>query len=304
MVSPTRHRAVQPKLKVALISILVNAGLVSIELAIAWATGSLAVLADAFHSSVDLTGSLLVLFGIWMALRVADRTHAYGYHRYENAVALIQFVLIAIIGVVVIYEAVRRSLFGFSIVVSNLALAAVLVTIGFDVLIFRYIARKAKILQSAALEADSYHFGTDAIAKVGVVAGVGGAYLGFPFLDILGAFAIAITFLVAAFVMGRKNLWVLVDASPPRELLQTLRETALGIPGVKEVHSLRGRMAGAQILVDLVVHVPPGTSLETAHEIAHAVERAMQEKLPNVTEVVVHAEPTHHEPQMDDAHPL
>lgn len=299
-----RRDVMQPKMKVALISILANAGLVSVELAIVWATGSLAVLADAFHSGVDLTGSILVLLGIWMALRVADRSHAYGYRRYENAAALIQFVLIAIIGVTVMYEAVRRSVFGFSVVVSNLALVAVVATIVFDVLIFRYIARRAKVLQSPALEADSYHFGTDAVAKGGVILGTGGAYLGFPFLDILGAVAIATTFLVAAFLMGRKNLWVLVDASPPRELLGRLRETALGIPGVADIHSLRGRIAGPQILVDLVVHVPPGTSLEAAHEIAHAVERAMQEKLPNVAEVVVHAEPTLHEPHMDETHPL
>ncbi len=96
---------------------------------------------------------------------------------------------------------------------------------------------------------------------------------------------------------------VLVDAAPPRDILRTLREAALGIPGVTEIHSLRGRMSGPQILVDLVVHVPPETSLKAAHAIAPEVERAMQEKLPNVAEVVVHTEPVHHEAQMDEAHP-
>ncbi|MCJ2531200.1 MAG: cation diffusion facilitator family transporter [Candidatus Thermoplasmatota archaeon] len=293
----------EPKLKVALVSILANVGLVSVEFAIAWVTGSLAVLADAFHSGVDLIGSILVLSGIWMALRVADRTHAYGYHRYENAAALIQFVLIAIIGVTVMYEAVRRSLVGFSVTVSNLVLGAVVATIVLDLLLFRYIARKGRILQSSALQADAYQFGTDSIAKVGVLVGIGGVYVGVPFLDILGAGAIAIAFLSIAFLMVRKNLRVLVDASPPQQLLQTLADTALAIQGVTEVHSLRGRMSGAQIFVDLVVHVAPDISLEAAHAIAHAVERAMQEKLPNVAEVIVHTEPVHHEPQLDESHP-
>jgi cation diffusion facilitator family transporter len=295
--------AVEPRLKVALVSILANAGLVSVEFVIAWVTGSLAVLADAFHSGVDLTGSILVLSGIWMALRVADRTHAYGYHRYENAAALIQFVLIAIIGVTVMYEAVRRSIFGFSVTVSSLVLAAVVATMVLDLLLFRYISRKGRLLESSALQADAYQFGTDSIAKVGVLVGVGGAFAGFPFLDVLGAAAIAVAFLTVAFLMGRKNLQVLVDASPPRELLQTLADTALAIQGVTEVHSLRGRMSGTKIFVDLVVHVTPDISLEAAHAIAHAVERAMQEKLPNVAEVVVHTEPVHHEPQLDESHP-
>jgi cation diffusion facilitator family transporter len=293
---------VEGKLKVVAVSISANASLVVVEVVIAWATGSLSVLADAFHSGVDLVGSVVVLFGIWMALKVADRTHAYGYGRYENAAALIQFVLIAVIGVTVMYEAVRRSLFGFSVTVSNLVLVAVVATLVFDVLIFRYIARQGRVLQSSALEADSYHFGTDAVMKVGVLVGVGGAYLGFPIMDILGAVGIAITFLVAAFLMGKKNLRVLVDASPPQELLQALHEVALGVDGVREIHSLRSRMSGPHVLVDLVVHVAHGTSLEAAHRIAHRVEEAMQQEVPSVTDVVVHAEPIHHEPRLDETH--
>jgi cation diffusion facilitator family transporter len=293
---------VHPKLKVAVISIAANAGLVSVELVIAWVTGSLAVLADAFHSGVDLTGSIIALSGIWMALRMVDRRYAYGYGRYENAAALIQFVLIAIIGVVVIYEAARRYLFGFEVAVSEIALAVIVATIVFDVLLFRYIARMGRVLQSSALEADSYHFGTDAVGKVGVTVGIGATYLGFPVMDLVGAIAIAVTFLVAAFLMGRKNLQVLVDASPPPHTLEALHDAALGVPGVTEVHSLRGRTSGHQILVDLVVHISSGASLETAHEISHEVEQAIQKRLPNVADVVVHTEPTRHDRRLDKNH--
>ncbi|MEK6851453.1 MAG: cation diffusion facilitator family transporter, partial [Candidatus Thermoplasmatota archaeon] len=115
-----------PKLRVAGVSLGANSGLVATELAVAWSTGSLAVLADAFHSGVDLIGSVVALAGIRMALRAADRRHAYGYGRYENAAALIQFVLIAIIGVAIIQAAVRRHQFGFQVTVTPLALAVVL----------------------------------------------------------------------------------------------------------------------------------------------------------------------------------
>src|SRR3989304_8855893 len=90
---------VHPKLRFAALSISANGSLVSVELALAWVTGSLSVLADAFHSGVDLVGSLIALAGIRIALRAADRRHAYGDGRYGHAAALIQFVLIAIIGV-------------------------------------------------------------------------------------------------------------------------------------------------------------------------------------------------------------
>jgi len=295
--------AVHPKLQVAAISIGANAGLVATELAVALSTGSLSVLADAFHSGVDLTGSVVALAGIRMALRFADRRHAYGYGRYENAAALIQFVLIAIIGVAVIQEAVRRYFLGFQVTVTPVALGVVLATIVFDVLLFRYIARRGRVLRSSALEADSYHFGTDAIGKIGVLVGIGAAYLGFPFMDLVGAVGIALAFLVAAFLMGRRNLKVLVDASPPEELLEAVQEAATRVDGVVDVHSLRGRSSGHQVLLDLAVHVSRGTSLEAAHEIAHAVEVSIKERVPGVAEVVVHAEPTHHDRRLDALHP-
>lgn len=291
-----------PKLRVAALSITSNAGLVAVELAIAWTTGSLAVLADAFHSGVDLTGSLVALSGIRMALRAADAGHAYGYRRYENAAALVQFVLIAIIGVTVIEEAVRRYLTGFTVTITGLSLVAILATLVLDVLLFRYISRRSAALESSALEADAFHFGTDAIGKVGVVLGVGMAYLGYPVMDLVGAVGIAVVFLASAFVMGKKNLRVLVDASPPEELLRDLRATAMGVEGVSGIHSLRGRMSGRAIFIDLAVHVSPDVSLERAHGIAHAVEGAVRGKIPDVTEVVVHVEPSGHDPRLDEAH--
>ena len=291
-----------PKLRVAALSIASNAGLVTAELAIAWSTGSLAVLADAFHSGVDLTGSLVALSGIRMALRAADAGHAYGYGRYENAAALVQFVLIAIIGVTVIEEAVRRYLTGFTVTITGLSLVAILATLALDLALFRYVSRRSVALESSALEADAFHFGTDAVGKVGVVVGVGMAYLGYPIMDLVGAVSIAAVFLASAFIMGKKNLRVLVDASPPPELLRELRATALSVEGVSGVHSLRGRMSGQAVFVDLAVHVSPGVSLERAHGIAHAVEGAVRKRIPDVTEVVVHVEPSGHDPRLDEAH--
>lgn len=291
-----------PKLRVATVSIASNAGLVTTELAISWFTGSLAVLADAFHSGVDLTGSLVAFMGIRMALRTADRRYAYGYGRYENAAALIQFVLIAIIGVVVILEAGRRFLEGFAVDVTLFAIGAVLATFAFDLLLYRYISRKSRTLESYALEADSYHFATDAIGKIGVLFGIGMAYLGYPVMDLVGAGAIAVSFLVAAFLMGRKNLQVLTDASPPREVMEGLKRVALAVPSVEGVHSIRGRQSGTKVFVDLVVHVRSDTPFEEAHRVAHAVEEAILAGVPNIADVIVHVEPAQHDGTLDDRH--
>lgn len=290
------------KLRVATISIASNASLTAVELTLAVYTGSLAVLADAFHSGVDLAGSLVALSGILMALRAADANHRYGYSRYENAAALIQMVLIAIIGVTVIEEAVRRLLEGFRVDITPLALVAVFATMVLDLALFRYIRRRGDVLASSALEADAFHFGTDAVGKIGVVFGIGMAYLGFPVMDVVGAVAIAVVFLITAIRMGRKNLEILVDASPPAALLAEVRSAAAGVAGVDEVHSLRGRMSGRQILVDLAVHVSSGASLESAHAIAHTVEETVRRAVPTVAEVVVHVEPARHDPRLDEAH--
>lgn len=280
-----------------------NSVLIAIESVVALVTGSLSVIADVFHSGVDLTGSLVAFSGIFMALRSADRKYAYGYGRYENASALIQFVLIAVIGVTILIEGARRAISGFVVNVDSLAIVAILITVAIDAVLFHYISRAGRKLSSSALEADSYHFGTDAVGKVGVLVGISGAYLGFSVFDLLGASAISITFLVAAFAMGRKNLRILTDASPDLELMLALHRKATDVPGVLDVHSLRARLSGRNVLVDLCVHVDSDTPLERAHQIAHDVEENLRINVPGVSEVMVHVEPTNHATALEATHP-
>lgn len=157
-------------------------------------------------------------------------------------------------------------------------------------------------MRSSALQADSYHFATDAVGKVGVLVGVGMAYLGYPFMDLVGAVAIAITFLAAAYILGKRNLRVLADASPDPILMERLRAVALGVPGVAQVHSLRGRVSGPGVLVDLVIHVPSNLTLEEAHGTAHRVEETLKRQIPEVSEVIIHVEPWPHDARLDASH--
>lgn len=286
--------ALHPKIRAATLSITANAGLALTELVIAVATGSLAVLADAFHSGVDFTGSVIAFWGIRQALRSSDQTHAYGYGRYENASALIQFVLIAVIGVTILVEVARRSIEGFQIDVSAGAIVVVIGTIFVDLVLFRYIAGRGRTLESSALQADSYHFATDALGKGAVLLGMSAAYLGFPVMDLVGASAIACAFIAVAFVTGKKNLQILVDASPDPGLLKRLEDAARSTPGVAGIHSLRARTSGNRILVDLCVHVDPDLLVHDAHILAHAVEERLRATVPGVAEAIVHTEPLDH----------
>jgi len=85
----------------ALVSIVVNLGLIGAELGVALATGSLAVLADAGHSLVDLAASVFAYWGVTMAARPPDRGHPYGHAKFENFSSLVQVALPALIAVLV-----------------------------------------------------------------------------------------------------------------------------------------------------------------------------------------------------------
>jgi divalent metal cation (Fe/Co/Zn/Cd) transporter len=92
------------------------------------------------------------------------------------------------------------------------------------------------------------------------------------------------------------SLFVLADAS------HSGVDLTLAVPGVSEVHSLRGRVSGPRILVDLVILVPGEWTLEQAHETAHRVEEALKRQAPEVVEVVIHVEPRQHDARLDASH--
>jgi len=281
------------KLGAALFSIGANVFLIALKLTVAAYTGSLGILAEAAHSFFDLLASILAYVGIKKAEEPPDETHHYGHEKFENVSSLLQTALIAITSLVIIYEAYNKLTSGIHAINEGaIGMAAMLIAIAIDYAVSRKLHATADQHGSPALEADAYHFTTDILSTLAVIAGLAFAAFGYPIADVVAAVVVALVMLQLSYKLGMKAILVIMDRSPDLETMERVARIITSHPKVKGYHSLRGRMAGNMALIDVAIHLPSHMKLDDAHAIAEELEERIKAEVPFVKEVVVHVEPT------------
>jgi len=292
-------RAPTSKTGAALYSVLVNIVLIGAKLLVGLLTGSVAILADAAHSFLDLSASIFAYAGIRTAAKPADEDHAFGHAKAENVSSLIQMFLLGATCVAILIESVRRLVVATTVRVAWYSFVVVLGAMVIDIVVSRYLQRvSASHGGSAALEADALHFASDLWASLAVLIGISlVAVFGFRLADPLAGIAVAVIIGTTAIEQGRRTTQVLLDAMPDRPTLAAIERILESDPRLHGYHALRARQAGKHVLLDVSVHVDGNLSLVQAHDVGHAVSERIKRELPVVTDAVVHVEPVD-----DEAH--
>ncbi|MBI5061312.1 MAG: cation transporter [Candidatus Aenigmarchaeota archaeon] len=279
------------KLRAASFSIIVNIFLISMKAVVSVITGSLAILAELAHSIFDMVASVFAYLGIKKAEEPADETHLYGHEKFENLSSFAQTILIAVTSVLIIYEAFNRIAAPKKIEASEIGLIVMLVTIGIDYFISKYLHRTSREEGSAALEADAYHFTTDLWGALAVIVGLVFVLLGFPIFDSIAAIAVAILMLWISYKLGKGSINVLMDRSPSADVMERIGQIISGTHGVKGFHKLRARYAGSKIIVEVHIQVALSMHIDRAHEVAHNVKKRLLKEVPQIKLVTIHIEP-------------
>ena len=288
------HPFLGRKTSAALVSVLVNAVLITAKLSVGLLTGSVAILADAAHSFLDLSASIFAYLGIRAAEKPADEHHAWGHGRAENLSSLFQMFLLGATCIAIVIEAVRRLVVPSSVRVEWYSFAVVIGAVLIDLAISRYLAGvSAQYRGSAALDADALHFTSDLWASLATLVGIS-LVASFHWLpaDPLAGVAVALIIGSTAVRQGRKTAAVLMDAMPSRDTLAAIERILATESLIDRHHTLRARQAGSRVLLDVSVHVDGSMSLARAHEIGHAIAERIQREVPVVSDAVVHVEPT------------
>jgi cation diffusion facilitator family transporter len=293
------RRQTRGKATAALYSVLVNLFLIAAKLLVGLLTGSVAILADAAHSFLDLSASVFAYAGIRTAAKPADEDHAFGHAKAENISSLIQMFLLGATCIAIIIESVRRIVTQATVRVAWYSFAVVAAAIIIDIVVSRYLQRVSKAHGgSAALEADALHFSSDLWASIAVLIGLTLiAVFGLKIADPLAGVAVAVIIGTTAIEQGRRTTQVLLDAMPDRATLGAIQKILESDPRLHGYHDLRARQAGQHVLLDVSVHVDGDLSLAKAHQVGHAVSERIRQELPVVTDAVVHVEPVD-----DEAH--
>lgn len=285
--------AVGEKKHVAFASVCAAVFLTGSKLVVGLFTGSLGILSEALHSGLDLIAALITYFSVRISDKPADANHPYGHGKVENLSALIETVLLLVTCVWIIYEAVHRLVTGkMHIAVTHWSYIVVVTSIIVDFTRSRALMRAAKKHNSQALEADALHFSTDIWSSTVVLLGLVCSNFGWYYADALSALVVAAIVIYVAFQLGRRSIDVLLDTAP-KGVVQTIKEISKKIPQITSVHDIRARNSGADVFVEMCVHVTPSLSLIEAHKISHEFEKMIQEKIERCI-VHLHQEPEEH----------
>ncbi|MCL6106495.1 MAG: cation diffusion facilitator family transporter [Actinobacteria bacterium] len=293
------------KLGAALVSMLVNLFLIALKVIVGVLTGSIGILAEAAHSLLDLVASLLAFLGIHWADRPADSSHAFGHEKFENLSSGLQMLMLGGTCAVILYEAIKRMVTGFTIDVTWYALAVMAIAVALDFFISRYLHQTAHHAGgSVALEADALHFISDMWGAVAVIAGLALARAGLRIADPVAAIIVALVIGGTAVKSGLKTTAILMDQSPEQATLDRVGQIVKNHPEIINFHTLRARQAGSRVLLDVCIELDENTGLGRAHQISHEVSERIKQQIPEVADALVHAEPACRiEPHDEHNHP-
>jgi cation diffusion facilitator family transporter len=273
-----------------------NITLIVLKLVAGAITGSVAIVTEAVHSSIDLLASVLAFFSVRKADEPPDRSHPYGHEKVENLTAAAEGILILFGAGIIIYESVRRLVHPTSVDTLGLGIGVVALSAVVNLVVSAYLYGQARATGSAALEGDAAHLRTDAFTSIGVLVGLTIVQItGARRFDPITALLVAAAILWSGVRIISRSSRVLVDEALPATELAAVRETieAYAAPEVSGFHKLRARRAGNRRHIDLHVQFREGTTLERAHQVSHELQGAIGARLGDA-DVLIHLEPEGH----------
>jgi cation diffusion facilitator family transporter len=281
------------KQRAAWLSILSNSTLIALKIAAGVITGSVAIITEAVHSSIDLVASIVAFFSVRKAHEPADETHPYGHEKVENLAAQFEGVLIVLGAAVIIYEAVRKlggeaKVEKIGVGVAVIALSAIV-----NLLVSAWLRKQARATDSPALEGDAAHLFTDALTSLGVLlALILVAITGVNELDPIAALVVAVAIVFSGVRLVSRSSRVLVDEVLPDSEMAAVQAAiqGFGAPELIGFHKVRARRGGSRRYVDLHVQFRRGTTLERAHDVSHQLQGAIRDRLGGA-DVLIHLEP-------------
>jgi len=277
----------------ALLSVASNSFLVAVKLIVALLTGSLAVMAEAAHSGIDLLAALVAFVAVRAAAKGPDYDHPYGHGKFESIAAAFEAVLIVWVAIEIGREAVFRFGTEGSHSMMSTAFLVMMLSAVINYLVSRKLFQVAKQTESVALEGDAWHLRTDVWSSLVVAMGVAVVWAtGWSDADALFALLVALFIGWAGLRLIRETLKDLSDRALPADQVSEIR-TIVGVFSAEfeSMHALRTRKSGRNRYTDFHLVVSRDEPLGRVHDLCDRIEGALKERFEDI-DVTIHVEPT------------
>jgi len=253
-------------------------------------TKSAAMTADGVHSFADGASNIIGLVGIWAASKPIDEDHPYGHKKYETIATLGISVMLFLASFDIIKGSFLRLFHPVVPNVNAFSFSLMAVACLINIIVMRYEYKKGRQLSSDVLVCDSIHTKSDMFVSSAVIVTLISTKLGLPIIDTVVAFIIGVLIAKTGFDILKKSSDVLCDGEAVEKA--KIARVVSGVFGVKAIHKIRTRGREDDVHVDLHVAVNTSMHVDAAHELSHKISDTLKEKIPGITDVIVHIEPS------------
>lgn len=284
----------QIAMKVSVINIVVNLALSLAKLIAGIVANSAALISDAVHSASDVFSTFIVIIGVKISSKKSDQEHPYGHERMECVASIILAVILFATGIGIGVSGIEKIAAGNYGELKVPGLIALIVAIGSIVVkewMYWFTRAAAKKINSGALMADAWHHRSDALSSIGAFVGILGARMGFPVLDSVASLVICIFIVKVSYDIFKDAIDKMVDKSCNEETIKMMQDLIKNQEGVLHIDSLRTRLFGARIYVDVEIAADGKLTLDESHEIAEQVHDAIKNEFLEVKHCMVHVNP-------------
>jgi cation diffusion facilitator family transporter len=279
------------KVSIARLSIISNTLLIIMKLAAGLISGSVSIISETIHSSMDLVAAIIAFFSVRVSDNPPDSRHPYGHGKIENISGVIEAILIFIAAIWIIIEAIKK-LLGGKIELESIVLgsAVMIVSAVVNAVVSKKLYKVARETNSVALEADAFHLKTDVYTSLGVATGLILILITrINWLDPLIAILVALFIIKESYQLLRRAFTPLLDTAWGEDEIHELEKTLNRMD--VNYHNLRTRLAGNYRFIDIHIQLPEDVSVGNAHKYCDKIENELTGNYENLT-VTIHVEPS------------
>ena len=279
--------------RVALLGLVINFFVASAKILAGLFGNSYVLIADGIESALDIAGSVIIWGGLKLAARPPDATHPYGHGKAEPIAAIIVSLCVLAAALGISIQSVREIHVPHH-APAPFTLVVLVVVIIVKELMYRYVIRVGRHVESTAVQTDAWHHRTDALTSTAALVGISAALIGgkgWESSDRWAALFACGLIAINGYRLLKPAVQEIMDTAPRGPIVGLVQQAAGSVDGVREVEKCFIRKMGLIFYVDLHVGVDGGISVREGHRIAHAVKAAIQESNPRIADVLVHIEP-------------
>ena len=274
------------------LSVVVNALLFALKFWAGIVTGSVALIADAWHTMSDSLTSIFIIVAAKLAAKKPDKEHPFGHGRWELIASLLIAFVLGLIAYSIFMDSLERFQDGQSAVFGPLALYITVGSIIIKELLAQYSFYLGRKFDNTAITADGWHSRTDSVSSVVILAGIIVTRFvpGLWWMDSVLGMICAVIILYAAVKVLKDSVTRILGEEPKADFVEKLqKELEKFSENDLELHHLHLHNYVSHKELTMHIRINENATIKEGHDLASQIENMIMEKFK--MEATIHVEP-------------